>query len=64
MEGVFLPGFGNVGLEGPRDVCSDERIGSAEVGVHAKLLLDMIEGGVCPRHTAICLRYLTANRRR
>ena len=46
MEGVLLPGFGDVGLEGPRDVCRDERVASAEVGFQAELLLDMMEGGV------------------
>ena len=49
MEGVFLPGFGDVGLEKPGDVCSDERVASAEVGVHAELLLDTGEGGVLPQ---------------
>ena len=37
-----------MGLEGPRDVCSDERVASAEVGVYAALLLDTREGGVLP----------------
>ena len=46
MEGVFLPTFCDVGLERPRNVCSDERVTSAEVGVHAELLFDSAEGGV------------------
>ena len=49
MEGVFLPGFCDVGLERPRDVCSDEGVASAEVGVHAELSLDTGEGGVLPQ---------------
>ena len=49
MEGVLLPGFGDVGLERPRDVCSDEGVASAEVGVHAELSLDTREGGVLPQ---------------
>ena len=49
MEGIFLLGFGDVGLERPRDVCSDTQVASAEVGVHAELLLDMEEGGVLPQ---------------
>ena len=38
-----------MGLEGPRNVCSDERVASAEVGVHAELLLDTREGRVLPQ---------------
>ena len=38
-----------MGLERPRDVGSDERIAPAEVGVHAELLLDTVEGGVLPQ---------------
>ena len=49
MEEIFLPGFGDVGLERPLDVCSDEGVASAEVGVHAKLLLDMGKCGVLPQ---------------
>ena len=49
VEGIFLPGFCDVGLEWPRDVSSDERVASAEVGVHAELLLDTREGGVLPQ---------------
>ena len=49
MEGVLLPGFGDVGLEWPRDVCSDERVASAEVGVRAEFFLDTGEGGVLPQ---------------
>ena len=64
MEGVFLPGFGNVGLKRPRNLCSDKQVASAKVGVHAELLLDTRKGGVCPWQVVICLRYLTANRRR
>ena len=49
MEGVLLPGLGDVGLERPRNVCSDERVASAEVGVGAELLLDSGKGGVLPQ---------------
>ena len=49
MEGIFLPGFGDVGLEWHRDVGSVERVASAEVGVHAELLLNTREGGVLPQ---------------
>ena len=49
MEGVFLPGFGDVGLEGPRDICSDERVASAEVVMEAELLFDPGVGGVLPQ---------------
>ena len=49
MEGVFLPEFGDVGLEGPRDVGSDKTIASAEVGAYAELLLNMRDGGVSPQ---------------
>ena len=49
VERVLLPGFGDMDLEGPRDVYSDERIASAEVGVPAELLLDMGEGGLLPQ---------------
>ena len=49
MEGVFLPELGNVGLEGSRNVCSDEQVSSAEVGICAELLLDTRKGGVRPQ---------------
>ena len=49
MEGVFLHGFGDVGLEWPGDVCSDEQVASAEVAVCAELLLDTGKGGVLPQ---------------
>ena len=49
VEGILLPGLGDVGLERPRDVCNDERVASTEVGVHAELLLDMRKGGVLPQ---------------
>ena len=49
MEGVFLPGFGDVGLEWPGDVFSDKRVASAKVGVCAELLLDTGKGGVLPQ---------------
>ena len=49
MEWVLLSGFNDVGLEGPRDVCSDEGIASAEKGVHAELSLDTGEVGVLPQ---------------
>ena len=39
VEGVFLPGFGNLGLERARDVCSDERVASAEDFVGGELCL-------------------------
>ena len=60
MEGVFLPGFGDVGLEWPRDVCSDECVASAEPLVFAELLLDPAECGVVPQAgcnlSAVCNR--------
>ena len=46
MEGVVLPGFGDLGLERARDVYSDERDSSAEVAVDAELCLHLAEGGV------------------
>ena len=49
MEGVFLPEFGDVGREWPRDVCSDELVAFADGRVHAKLLLDSGERGVSPQ---------------
>ena len=49
MEGVLLPGLGDVGLEGPQDVCSDERVASAEDWVEAELSLDPGVGGVLPQ---------------
>ena len=49
MEGVFLPGFGDMVLERPRDVCSNKRVASVEVGFHAELSLVMMEGGVLPQ---------------
>ena len=56
MEGVFLPGFGDVGLEWPRDEGSDEHVASAEAVVQTELLLDSGKGGVLPQ--ACC--YLSA----
>ena len=38
-----------MGGEGPRNVCSDKRIATAQVGVHAELLLDTRKGGVLPQ---------------
>ena len=38
-----------MGLEGPRDICSDERVAPAEAVVEAKLLLDPGVGGVLPQ---------------
>ena len=38
-----------MGLEGPRDVCSDERVASAEGMVKVELLLDPGERGVLPQ---------------
>ena len=49
MERVFLLGFSDVGLEGPRDVCSDERVASVEVWVHAELLFDSAEHEFLPQ---------------
>ena len=49
MEGVFLPGFGDVGLEGPIDIGCDEQVASAEVVALAALLLNTREGGVSPQ---------------
>ena len=49
MEGVFLPGFCDVGLEGPQDVCSDERVASAEAAVKAELLHNLGKRGVLPQ---------------
>ena len=49
MEGVFLPRFGDVGLERPSDVCSDERVASVEGGVYTELFFDAGEGGVLPQ---------------
>ena len=49
MERIFLSGFGDVGLERPRDIASVERKTTVDVGVHAELLLDTVEGGVLPQ---------------
>ena len=49
MEGVILQGFGDVVLEGPRDVGSDKRITSAEVGAHAEQFRNTRQGGVWPQ---------------
>ena len=49
MEGVLLPGFGDVGLERPRDVGSEEIIASAESSICAELSLDTRERGVLPQ---------------
>ena len=49
MEGVFVAGFGDVGLERPGDVCSDEGITSAKGLVCDELLLDMGKRGVLPQ---------------
>ena len=52
MKRIFSSGFGDVRLERPRDLGSDKRIARTEVGIHAELLLDMVEGGVLPQ--AVC----------
>ena len=46
---VFLPRFGDVGPEGPRDVCSYERVASAEGDMFTVLFLDAGKGGVFPQ---------------
>ena len=45
MEGVFLPGFGDVGLERPRDVGGDEGVAAWEGPMGPKRLLDPCVGG-------------------
>ena len=49
VEGVLLLGFGDLGLERPGDVGSDERITSGETGVCAELLLHTFIRGVIPQ---------------
>ena len=45
MEGVLLPGLGDVGLERPRDVCGDEGVAADECPMGTELLLDPFVGG-------------------
>ena len=49
MEGIFLPGFRDMGLERSRDECSDERVTSAEDVVCTELFLNAGECGVVPQ---------------
>ena len=49
VEIVFLPRFGDVGLEWPRDIGSDERAASAESSVCVKLFLNSGKVGVFPQ---------------
>ena len=45
MEGVFLPGFGDVGHKWARDVCRDEAVATGKGRVGPKLLLYPFVGG-------------------
>ena len=45
MEGVFLSGLGNVGLERARDVCGDEGVAIGKCPVGTELLLYPCVGG-------------------
>ena len=45
MEGVFLRGFGDVGLEWARDVGGDEGVAPRECPVGTELLLYPFVGG-------------------
>ena len=45
MEGILLPGFGNVGLERARDVGSDKGVAPRECSMGTKLLLYPFVGG-------------------
>ena len=45
MEGVLLPGFGDVGLEWARDVGGDEGVAAWECPVGMELLLYPFVGG-------------------
>ena len=45
VEGVFLPGFGDVGHKWPRDVGCDEAVATGEGLVGPELLLNPFVGG-------------------
>ena len=45
MKGVFLPGFGDVGLEGARDVGGDKGVAPRECPMGTELLLNPFVGG-------------------
>ena len=45
MEGLLLPGFGDVGLEWPGDVGGDEGVAAWECTMGTELLLNPFVGG-------------------